>query len=125
VFVVIATTDIVFAIDSIPAIFAITTEPFTVFAANAFALLGMRALYFAVAGLMSKFVYLSQGLAVILGYIAVKMLLVDVWHPPIWLSLIVICVVLGATAWISLRFGPKPPDRADPQQRTEPPVAAG
>ncbi|WDT93799.1 TerC family protein [Thermoleophilum album] len=125
VFVVIATTDIVFAIDSIPAIFAITTEPFTVFAANAFALLGMRALYFAVAGLMSKFVYLSQGLAIILGYIAVKMLLVDVWHPPIWLSLIVICVVLSATAWISLRFGPKPPGPADPQQRTEPPVAAG
>lgn len=113
VFVVIATTDIVFAIDSIPAIFAITTEPFVVFAANAFALLGMRALYFAVAGLMDRFAYLSQGLAVILAFIAVKMLLVDLWHPPIWLSLAVICGVLAATAWISLKFGPKPAEKVE------------
>ncbi len=113
VFVVIATTDIVFAIDSIPAIFAITTEPFVVFAANAFALLGMRALYFAVAGLMDRFAYLSQGLAVILAFIAVKMLLVDLWHPPIWLSLAVICGVLAATAWVSLKFGPKPAEKVE------------
>ena len=78
VFVVIATTDIIFAVDSIPAIFAVTQEPFIVFAANAFALIGLRALYFLLVGLMDKFVYLTQGLAFILAFIGVKMLLVDV-----------------------------------------------
>ena len=92
----IATTDIIFAVDSIPAIFAITQEPFIVFAANAFALLGLRALYFLLVGLMDRFVYLTQGLAVILAFIGVKMLLIDVWHVPIWLSLAVIVVTLGA-----------------------------
>ena len=67
VFVVVATTDLIFAVDSIPAIFAITQEPFIVFAANAFAMLGLRALYFLLVGMMDRFVYLSQGLAVILG----------------------------------------------------------
>ena len=87
VFVVVATTDLVFAIDSIPAIFAVTSEPFVVFAANAFAVLGLRALYFLLAGMMDRFVYLSHGLALILAVIGAKMLLIDVWHPPIWLSL--------------------------------------
>ena len=96
VFVVIATTDIIFAVDSIPAIFAVTQEPFIVFAANAFALIGLRALYFLLVGLMDKFVYLTQGLAFILAFIGVKMLLVDIWHVPIWLSLGVIVVTLAA-----------------------------
>jgi tellurite resistance protein TerC len=103
VFVVVATTDVVFAVDSIPAIFAVTQEPFIVFAANAFAMLGLRALYFLLVGMMDRFVYLSQGLALILAFIGAKMLLIDVWHPPIWLSLAVIVVVLAATALISLR----------------------
>ena len=85
---VVATTDVIFAVDSIPAIFAITTVPFIVFAANAFAMLGLRALYFLLVGVMDRFVYLSQGLAVILGVIGAKMLLIDVWHVPIWLSLV-------------------------------------
>ena len=106
VFVVVATTDLIFAIDSIPAIFAITQEPFVVFAANAFAMLGLRALYFVLVGMMDRFVYLSQGLAVILAVIGVKMLLIDVWHPPIWLSLAVIAAVLAATAALSLRATP-------------------
>jgi len=106
VFVVIATTDIVFAVDSIPAIFAVTQESFIVFAANAFAMLGLRALYFLLVGLMDRFVYLSQGLSVILAFIGVKMLLIDVWHVPIWLSLAVIVVVLAATALLSLRAEP-------------------
>jgi tellurite resistance protein TerC len=110
VFVVVATTDIVFAIDSIPAIFAVTSEPFLVFAANAFAMLGLRALYFLLAGMMDRFVYLSHGLALILAFIGAKMLLIDVWHPPIWLSLAVIVGVLGATVALSLR--------AEPQGRT-------
>jgi tellurite resistance protein TerC len=107
VFVVVATTDIVFAIDSIPAIFAVTSEPFLVFAANAFAMLGLRALYFLLAGMMDRFVYLSHGLALILAFIGTKMLLIDVWHPPIWLSLAVIVGVLAATVALSLRAEPE------------------
>ena len=106
-FVVVATTDVVFAVDSIPAIFAVTQEAFIVFAANAFAMLGLRALYFLLVGLMDRFVYLSQGLAAVLAFIGAKMLLVDVWHPPIWLSLAVIVGVLGATVALSLRVPPE------------------
>jgi tellurite resistance protein TerC len=128
VFVVVATTDVIFAVDSIPAIFAITTVPFIVFAANAFAMLGLRALYFLVVGVMDRFVYLSQGLAVILGIIGAKMLLVDVWHPPIWASLAAIVVVLGATAWLSVRAAPHRPEvlehpHADEEEREPEPEA--
>jgi len=113
VFVVVATTDIVFAVDSIPAIFAVTQAPFVVFAANAFALLGLRPLYFVLVGMMGRFAYLSHGLAVILGFIGVKMLLIDVWHPPIWLSLAVIVAVLAATVLVSLRRTPAPEPEPD------------
>jgi tellurite resistance protein TerC len=106
VFVVVATTDIVFAVDSIPAIFAVTQEPFIVFAANAFALIGLRSLYFLLVGLMDRFVYLSEGLAFILAFIGVKMLLIDVWHVPIWLSLSVILATLSVTALLSMRADP-------------------
>ena len=92
----IASTDIIFAVDSIPAIFAVTQESFIVFAANAFALIGLRALYFLLVGLMDRFVYLTQGLAFILAFIGVKMLLIDIWHVPIWLSLAVIAGTLAA-----------------------------
>jgi tellurite resistance protein TerC len=107
VFIVIASTDILFAVDSIPAIFAVTQESFIVFAANAFALIGLRALYFLLVGLMDRFVYLTQGLSVILAFIGVKMLLIDVWHVPIWLSLGVIAGTLALTAVVSLRAKPK------------------
>ena len=107
VFVVIASTDIIFAVDSIPAIFAITQESFIVFAANAFALIGLRALYFLLVGLMDRFVYLTQGLSVILAFIGVKMLLIDIWHVPIWLSLAVIAGTLALTAILSMRAEPK------------------
>jgi tellurite resistance protein TerC len=117
VFVVVATTDVIFAVDSIPAIFAITTVPFIVFAANAFAMLGLRALYFLLVGVMDRFVYLSQGLAVILGVIGVKMLLIDVWHVPIWLSLGLIVVILGATAILSLRATPQAVAEPEPEKQ--------
>jgi tellurite resistance protein TerC len=104
VFVVIATTDLVFAFDSIPAIFAITQDPFIVFAANAFAMLGLRALYFLVAGLLGRVEGLDVALSLILAFIGVKMLLVDVWHPPVWLSLAVIAAVFGALALRRNRF---------------------
>jgi tellurite resistance protein TerC len=106
VFAVIATTDVIFAIDSVPAIFSITQEPFVVFATNAFAMLGLRALYFLVVRARDRFVYLSYGLAVILGFIGVKMLLVDVWHVPIGVSLAVIAGVLATTIVLSLRVPP-------------------
>src|SRR3712207_6246744 len=75
VFVAISSTDLLFALDSIPAVFGVTEEPFIVFAANAFALLGLRALYFLVTGLLDRLVYLSTGLSLILAFIGVKLLL--------------------------------------------------
>jgi predicted tellurium resistance membrane protein TerC len=102
-FVAVAVTDVIFAVDSIPAIFAVTRDSFIVFAANAFAMLGLRALYFLLAGMRERFVYLSHGLAAILGFIGVKMLLVDVWHVPIWLSLSVIVATLGVATLASVR----------------------
>ena len=110
VFVVVATTDIVFAVDSIPAIFAVTREPFIVFAANAFAMIGLRALYFVLVGMMDRFAYLSYGLSAILAFIGIKMVLIDLWHPPIWLSLVVIVGVLAVTALLSCGR-PRPPAR--------------
>jgi tellurite resistance protein TerC len=123
VFIVIATTDLVFAFDSIPAIFAITQDPFVVFAANAFAMLGLRALYFLVAGLLGRLEGLDTALSLILAFIGVKMLLVDVWHPPVWLSLAVIAAVFGVLAAIPLfrrrrtrrRAGDRPPAAAAPR----------
>ena len=102
VFVAVATTDLVFAIDSIPAIFAITFDPFVVFAANAFAMCGLRALYFLLVGMLDRFIYLTQGLSVVLGFVGLKMLLTDIWKIPIWLSMIVIVVTLTVTAVVSL-----------------------
>ncbi len=101
--VAIAAFDVMFAIDSIPAIFAITRDTYIVFAANAFSLLGMVSLYFLLDGLLDRFVYLSKGLAVILGYVAVKLLLEDVVHPPEWINLVVVIATLGVAAWLSKR----------------------
>lgn len=103
VLVVIETTDLVFAIDSIPAIFAITRDTFLVFTSNAFAILGLRAMYFMLAGMMNRFVYLKTGLAVVLGLVGLKMIGSDVVHVPIWLSLTVIASVLAVSVVASLR----------------------
>ena len=109
VLVAIGGTDILFALDSIPAVFGVTEEPFIVFAANAFALLGLRALYFLVKGLLDRLVYLSTGLAVILAFIGVKLVLhwghtVNDSVPEIStnVSLVVIVVVLAVTTVLSL-----------------------
>jgi tellurite resistance protein TerC len=101
VVVVLATTDLIFAIDSIPAIFAITDDAFIVFAANAFALLGLRSLYFLLAGMMDRFAYLTHGLAIVLVWVGAKMLLTDVWKIPVWLSLLVIVLVLAGAIGLS------------------------
>lgn len=95
-------TDLVFAIDSIPAIFAITTDPFVVFTSNAFAILGLRSMYFLLAGMMHRFVYLRYGLAAILVFVGTKMLLFDVWHVPTPVSLAVIGSILALTVAASL-----------------------
>jgi tellurite resistance protein TerC len=103
VLILVETTDVVFAVDSIPAILAVSHEEFIVFSSNAFAILGLRALYFLLAGMQGRFRYLNTGLAVILAFVGVKMLLSDVYHMPTWVSLTVIAVVLAITIWASLR----------------------
>lgn len=103
VLVAVETTDVVFAVDSIPAIFAVTDEPFLVFTSNAFAICGLRALYFLLAGVMDRFVYLKTGLAAILVFVGAKMLLADVVHVPVWASLLVIAAVLALAVGASWR----------------------
>ena len=103
VLVLVESTDVVFAVDSIPAILAVSREPFIVFASNAFAILGLRALYFVLAGMSGRFRYLNLGLGVILGFVGVKMLIAEWYHFPTWASLTVIAVVLTVTIVASLR----------------------
>jgi tellurite resistance protein TerC len=103
VLIAVETTDIIFAVDSIPAIFAVTDEPFLVFTSNAFAILGLRALYFLLAGMMRRFRHLKLGLAAVLVLVGVKMIASDVYHTPTWLSLGAIAVILGASVVASLR----------------------
>ena len=112
----IETTDIFFAIDSIPAIFAVTKDPFIVLTSNVFAILGLRALYFLLAGGMDRLHLLKYGLAIILGFVGVKMILEGTEivgltehaiHVPIWLSLTVIISVLVVTAFLSFKIPPK------------------
>jgi tellurite resistance protein TerC len=112
VLVLIETTDILFAVDSIPAIFAVTRDPFLVFSSNAFAILGLRAMYFMLAGMLDRFVYLKIGLSAVLVFVGAKMLLSDVVEVPIWLSLVVIALLIGvsvsASMWRTARRGPTP-----------------
>jgi tellurite resistance protein TerC len=119
VMIAIGTTDLLFALDSIPAIFGLTKEPFLVFTANVFALMGLRQLYFLLDGLLDRLVYLSLGLSIVLGFIGVKLVFEALaenslpfinggehvtWAPhiPIWLSLTVIMGTLVVTAVASL-----------------------
>jgi len=95
-------TDLMFAFDSIPAILAITQDPFLVFTSNALALLGMRALYFAVQGLLERLRYLHHGLAAILVFVGAKLLLTDHWHPSSGVSLLVILTILAIAVGASL-----------------------
>jgi tellurite resistance protein TerC len=128
VLVAVEAADLVFAVDSIPAVLAISDETFIVYTSNAFAILGLRALYFLLSGMLSRFHYLGVGLGVVLGFIGVKMLLSDLYHVPIWVSLAVITAVLGTAVVASLRrplpapeasdraAAPEAPDRADQGQ---------
>ena len=104
-------TDVIFAVDSIPAIFAITTDPFIVLTSNIFAILGLRAMYFLLAAVAEKFHLLSYGLAVILTFIGTKMMLIDIIKIPVAASLGVVVGILAITMWLSLRTAPKLPAR--------------
>ncbi len=115
--VLVATFDVVFAVDSIPAIFAVTRETFIVFAANAFSLLGLGALYFVLAGMIDRFRYLNVGLAAVLVFVGLKMTLADVWHVPVYASLAVIVAALGASIAASL-LRERPSARRDPKPLT-------
>ena len=99
--------DLVFAVDSIPAIFAITTDPFIVLTSNVFAILGLRAMYFLLAGMHERFHLLSYGLAIVLVFIGVKMLVVDLYKIPVGWSLGFTVAVLAATMLLSLRIAPR------------------
>lgn len=112
-------TDIVFALDSIPAIFAVTAEPFLVFTANAFAILGLRAMYFLLADLMNRFVYLKIGLAAVLIWVGIKMGLHDLWKMPTWLSLGGIIVILAVAIIASFAVTRRDADasEASPSQK--------
>jgi tellurite resistance protein TerC len=120
VLLVVASTDVVFAIDSIPAIFAITDEAFIVLAANIFAVLGLRAAYFVIVGALDRFEYLHYGLAAVLAVVGLKMLTSEVYEPPIWMTLGAVVVILGTAVLASLwatrnrernerEVGPPPP----------------
>jgi tellurite resistance protein TerC len=121
VLVVVETSDIMFAIDSIPAIFAITTDPFIVMSSNAFAILGLRSLYFLLAGLLPRFTYLKVGLAALLVFAGAKILISEWWKMPVGLSIAVIVTILavsiGASLWATrtrpdAALDPRPSQRA-------------
>ncbi len=107
VLILVEASDVIFAVDSIPAIFAVTTDPFIVLTANLMAILGLRAMFFLLAGAASKMHYLPYGLGIILVFIGFKMLMLDVFHMPIWISLGFIVIVLTLTAWLSIRHNKK------------------
>ena len=100
--IVIEITDLAFAVDSIPAIFAITQDPFIVYTSNICAILGLRSLYFLLAGLMNRFIYLRTGLALVLGFVGLKMITAQFLPFPRVVSLGIIVLILGVTIWLSM-----------------------
>lgn len=115
VLVVVETTDILFAVDSIPASFGVTRDPFLIFTSNAFALLGLRSLYFLLHDLVARFRYLSRGLSIILGVIGLKLIYEELvhrhwlpapltYHIPPWGPLLLVAVIMGGAVWLSMRY---------------------
>jgi tellurite resistance protein TerC len=111
---VVEATDVVFAVDSIPAIFAVTTDPFIVWTSNVFAILGLRSLYFALASFMDKFHYLKYGLSGVLVFVGAKMCASGFYHMPAWVSLTVISVLLGGSVAVSFMLPPPHPPALPP-----------
>jgi tellurite resistance protein TerC len=99
---IVESTDLVFAVDSIPAIFAVTREPFIVYTSNVFAILGLRALYFLLSNVMDKFQYLKLGLSAVLTFIGIKMVIVDLYHIPVGVSLAIVASILTIAVLASL-----------------------
>jgi tellurite resistance protein TerC len=129
VLVLVETTDLIFAVDSIPAIFAVTQDPFLVYSSNVFAILGLRALYFLLSGVIGKFRYLKFGLSVVLIFVGAKMLLADVYKIPIGLSLGIIALVIATSIVISLISPartkvPPPPTAVDGSESVQAPENA-
>jgi tellurite resistance protein TerC len=104
VLLLIETTDVIFAVDSIPAILAITQDQFIVYTSNIFAIMGLRSLYFALAGIVHRFWLLSYGLAVVLVFVGIKMLMIDFYKIPIEWSLIFIATVIATSVFFSLKI---------------------
>jgi tellurite resistance protein TerC len=102
VLVMVEATDLMFAIDSVPAIFAVTDDPFIVYTSNVFAVLGLRSLYFALAGIIHRFAYLKYGLSLVLVFIGAKMMLIDVWKMPTAVALGVTAALVGGSVVLSL-----------------------
>jgi tellurite resistance protein TerC len=126
VLIMIEITDVLFAVDSIPAIFGITRDPFIVYTSNICAILGLRSLYFLLAGVVDKFVYLKPALAIILSFIGAKMLLADVYHIPTAASLGVVGLVLVAAIVLSFLVNRQQSVAEGPIRETEhhsPPVS--
>ena len=113
-------TDVLFAVDSVPAVLAVSREQFLVFASNAFAILGLRALYFLLADMHARFSYLQQGLAIILAFVGMKMIIHGWYHIPTWLSLMVIALVLAASVGFSLRVETAPDSISIPEEPPPP-----
>jgi tellurite resistance protein TerC len=126
VLVLIEGTDVIFAVDSVPAVLAVSREQFLVFSSNAFAILGLRALYFLLADLHARFSYLQQGLAIILAFVGIKMIIAELpgveYHIPTPISLLVIALVLTASIVFSLRRQPVHDSVDFPEDHPPPPV---
>jgi len=126
VLILVETTDLIFAVDSIPAIFAVTTDAFIVYSSNVCAILGLRALYFLLAGVIHKFHYLKLGLSVVLIFVGTKMLIAEFYKIPIVVSLLVVAALLTAAIVLSLMFPKKEPEgtqHLDPTHQGEVDVA--
>ena len=123
----IAAFDVVFAVDSIPAIFALTRDTFIVYAANAFSLLGLAALYFVLAGMIERFRYLNLGLAAVLVFVGLKMTLADVYEIPVFVSLLFIVLALAAAVAVSLArpLAPTPPPADTARAHDDPHAVRG
>jgi tellurite resistance protein TerC len=126
VLVLVEATDLLFAVDSIPAVFAVTDDPFIVYSSNVFAILGLRALYFLLANVIDRFHYLKTGLAVVLVFVGLKMMAADLYKIPIAVSLGVIVLVLGASIAASeLSASPAvPPLQRERPAARKPPAAS-
>jgi tellurite resistance protein TerC len=119
VLVLVETTDVIFAVDSVPAVLAITTDPFIVYTSNVFAILGLRSMFFALSGVMKLFRFLNYGLAAVLVFVGGKMLLTGVVKVPTWLSLLVIVVLLASAVIASLLIPKRPHEKkAEPGSPT-------